>query len=133
MKPGMAIRHTFSTAAAIAVLAVACFVAGKVGLKVAFVNQYATTLSPTAGIALAALLLWGYRLWPGILAGAFLVHVTTADGATVPGTVGLPRYRRRQHSAKPAGRLVGEPIWRWPPRLRSRTRRLNFHDLLLFF
>lgn len=31
-----------------------------------------------AGIALAAVLLFGYRVWPGIFLGAFLANVTTA-------------------------------------------------------
>src|SRR6185503_532289 len=33
---------------------------------------------PPTGIALAALLLLGYRVWPGILLGAFLVNAITA-------------------------------------------------------
>jgi PAS domain S-box-containing protein len=33
---------------------------------------------PAAGIALAALLVLGYRAWPAIIVGAFLVNVTTA-------------------------------------------------------
>src|SRR5206468_10767597 len=44
----------------------------------AFLNASATAVWPPTGVALAALLLFGYRLWPGILAGAFLVNLTTA-------------------------------------------------------
>src|SRR5204863_7914767 len=32
---------------------------------------------PPAGLAIAAFLLWGHRLWPGIFVGAFLVNLTT--------------------------------------------------------
>src|SRR5713101_5741618 len=36
-----------------------------------------------AGIALAALLLFGYRLWPGIALGAFLINASTGIGLAV--------------------------------------------------
>ena len=41
---------------------------GKLGLMLAFLNASATAVWPPTGVALAALLLFGYRLWPGILA-----------------------------------------------------------------
>ncbi len=63
------------------------FVAGKLGLKVAFVNASATAVWPCTGIALAALLVLGYRVWPAILAGAFLVNITTAG--TVATSLGI--------------------------------------------
>lgn len=59
-------------------LALLYFAAGKVGLKLAFVNANATAVWPPAGIALAAVLIFGNRIWPGIFIGAFLVNVTTA-------------------------------------------------------
>ncbi|HUJ72611.1 MAG TPA: MASE1 domain-containing protein, partial [Verrucomicrobiae bacterium] len=62
----------------ITVLAAVYFVAGKLGLKLAFLNQSATAVWPPTGIALAAVLLFGFRLWPGIWLGAFLVNITTA-------------------------------------------------------
>src|SRR5467141_4013992 len=64
--------------AALAVLAAVYFAAGKLGLKLAFVNASATAVWPCTGIALAALLIFGYRVWPAVLAGAFLVNLTTA-------------------------------------------------------
>jgi signal transduction histidine kinase len=62
----------------IVLLAGAYFIAGKLGLSLAFVHASATPVWPPTGIALAALLLLGYRVWPGVLIGAFLVNVTTA-------------------------------------------------------
>jgi len=62
----------------LAALAVVYFVAGKLGLKLASVNASATAVWPCTGIALAALLILGYRVWPAILTGAFLVNLTTA-------------------------------------------------------
>lgn len=64
--------------AAIAILALVYFAAGKLGLTMAFVHPSATAVWPPAGIALAALLIVGYEVWPGILLGAFLVNVVTA-------------------------------------------------------
>src|SRR5438105_12404182 len=57
------------------------FVAGKLGLSLAFVHASATAVWPPTGIALAALLLFGPRVWPGVLIGAFLVNLTTAGSA----------------------------------------------------
>jgi signal transduction histidine kinase len=60
------------------IIAVGYFIAGKLGLTLASLNASASPVWPPAGIALAALLLLGYRVWPAILVGAFLVNVTTA-------------------------------------------------------
>ncbi len=59
-------------------LAVVYFVAGRLGLQLAYVHASATAVWPCTGIAVAALLVYGYRVWPGILIGAFLVNLTTA-------------------------------------------------------
>ena len=62
---------------AVAVFAI-YVVSGKLGLAFAFLHASATPLWPPAGIALAALLLFGIRVWPAIFLGAFVVNVTTA-------------------------------------------------------
>src|SRR2546422_1909087 len=54
------------------------FVAGKIGLVLAAVHPSASAVWPSTGIALAATLLLGYRVWPALFLGAFLVNVTTA-------------------------------------------------------
>src|SRR5260370_6305893 len=54
------------------------FVAGKLGLKLAFVHASAPAVWPCTGIALAAFLTLGYRVWPVILTGALLLNLTTA-------------------------------------------------------
>ena len=46
------------------------FGCGKFGLSLAFVHTSASAVWPATGVALAALLVWGYRLWPGIFLGA---------------------------------------------------------------
>jgi signal transduction histidine kinase/ActR/RegA family two-component response regulator len=62
----------------IGILTVVYFIAGKLGLMLASLHASASPVWPAAGIALAALLVLGYRVWPAIFVGAFLVNVTTA-------------------------------------------------------
>ena len=57
-------------------LALTYFVSGKLGLLLAVPPGYATAIFPPSGIALATLLLWGNRLWPGILIGWFSMNLT---------------------------------------------------------
>jgi PAS domain S-box-containing protein len=45
------------------------------GLSLHAVGGFATAVWPPTGIALVALVLGGYRLWPGIALGAYLVNV----------------------------------------------------------
>ena len=63
------------------------FLAGKLGLSLAFVNPSTTAIWAPTGVALVALLIWGSRIWPGIFAGAFLVNVTTSG--TMLSSVGI--------------------------------------------
>jgi len=63
--------------AKIAVLAGAYYGAAKLGLQLAFENSSVTAVWPPTGIALAALVLGGYRLWPGVALGAFLANSWT--------------------------------------------------------
>lgn len=85
-------------------LAAVYFVAGKLGLALAFVHPSATAVWPPTGIALAAFLILGARVWPAIFVGAFLVNLTTAGsvatalgigtGNTLEGLVGAYLVRR---------------------------------------
>ena len=58
-------------------LVVVYFLAGKLGLQLAFVHAAASPVWPPSGLALAAVLLFGQRTWPAILVGAFLVNFST--------------------------------------------------------
>ncbi|MBI3409406.1 MAG: MASE1 domain-containing protein [Planctomycetes bacterium] len=63
--------------AAVALLAAVYFAAAKFGLALAFgPASQVTVVWPPTGIALAALLLFGYRMWPGIALGALLANAT---------------------------------------------------------
>lgn len=55
------------------------FATGKLGLTLAFFNESASAVWPPTGISLAAVLLFGHRVWPGIWLGAFLVNITTTE------------------------------------------------------
>jgi PAS domain S-box-containing protein len=68
----------FSGLPVIGLLTLVYFIAGKFGLMLASLHASASPVWPAAGIALAALLVLGYRAWPAIIVGAFLVNVTTA-------------------------------------------------------
>src|SRR5215469_17671706 len=63
------------------------FSTAKFGLSMDAVNRFATLIWLPSGIAAAALLLFGYRLWPGIIIGAFLVNLL--NGAPLFVAVGI--------------------------------------------
>lgn len=62
----------------VVILAAGYSLTGIVGLSLAVPPGYATAVWPPSGIALAALLMWGPRVWPGIWLGSFLVNVAVA-------------------------------------------------------
>ena len=61
----------------ILVIAGLYFAAAKLGLSLASVHTNVSPVWPPTGIAIAAVLLLGYRIWPGILLGAFLANFLT--------------------------------------------------------
>ncbi|MFI7673373.1 MASE1 domain-containing protein [Actinophytocola sp. NPDC049390] len=68
-------------------VAVAYFLSAEIGLELALVRGQVTPLWPPTGIALACLLLFGMRCWPGITIGAFLTNVLV--GPTLPAVVAI--------------------------------------------
>lgn len=110
----MADRRFFSNLAIVASLAGVYFGTGKIGLMLAFVHPSATAVWAPTGIALAAFLTLGYRVWPGIFLGAFLVNVTTegsvatsmgiAVGNTLEGLVGAYLVNRFANGRYPFDR-----------------------------
>ena len=59
------------------------FLGGRVGLEVfGLLHPSASAVWPPTGVAIAALLVFGHRVWPAVFVGAFLVNLTTA-GAIV--------------------------------------------------
>ncbi len=55
-------------------LAIAYFMAGKLSYFSTIPPGYDSAIWPPAGVALAGVLIYGYRVWPGILLGAFLLN-----------------------------------------------------------
>jgi signal transduction histidine kinase len=63
--------------------------AGKLGLSLAYVHANASPVWPPAAIVLAALLTFGYRVWPAVFAGAFVVNVSTAGSVATSVAIAL--------------------------------------------
>lgn len=106
---------------ALAALAAVYFVAARLGLKLAFEHSSATAVWPPTGIALAALVLFGHHLWPGVFAGAFLANATTAGsiaasfgiatGNTLEAVLGA--YFANRHAQGPAAFDRPVNVFRW--------------------
>ena len=54
------------------------FVLAKIGLALALIHPSASTIWPPTGFALAAIVLWGYRVWPAIFLAALIANATAA-------------------------------------------------------
>jgi PAS domain S-box-containing protein len=59
-------------------LTLSYFVTARLGLLLAIPPGYATAIWPASGIALAGLLLLGWRYWPAVLMGSMLVNINIA-------------------------------------------------------
>jgi two-component system, LuxR family, sensor kinase FixL len=70
-------------------LAIVYFGSGKLGLVLAIVHSHISAVWPATGVALAALLVFGYRAWPAIFCGAFLVNITAAGDAGFLACLGI--------------------------------------------
>ncbi|HZO47183.1 MAG TPA: MASE1 domain-containing protein [Xanthobacteraceae bacterium] len=60
----------------------------KIGLMLASIHPSASPIWPCTGLALAALILRGYRVWPAILVAAFVANVTTAGSVATSLAIG---------------------------------------------
>jgi integral membrane sensor domain MASE1 len=116
-------------AAILAGLAMLYFLGAKLGLSLSFKYPSASPVWPPAGLSVAAVLLLGYRVWPGILLGAMLANVTNpslagaANGSLLAASLGIaigntaealvacfwPDFRR--HSSGELGGPGGSVIW----------------------
>ncbi len=72
--------------AALTLLCLAYYAAARLGLSLAFAGSNASPVWPPSGIALGALLLGGWRLWPGVFIGALAANLTAfLDNNAAPG------------------------------------------------
>ena len=103
----------------LATVALAYFVLAKLGLRLASINPSASPIWPSTGVALAAALLLGLRIWPAIYIGAFAANITTAGtletaalialGNTLEGAVGgylLQRWSGGSNTFASPGRVA---------------------------
>ena len=67
---GQAKGNLLAHAGELTVVVVAYVLSARLGLAIAPVSGFATLVWPPTGIALAALLLRGVRLWPAVMLGA---------------------------------------------------------------
>ncbi len=95
----------------------AYILAGHVGLAIPFTNGNVSPVWPAAGIALAAFLVAGYRVWPAIAAAAFVINylspisfqaaLAIAAGNTAGAVVGAWLLRRLPGFRPSLNRLDG--------------------------
>jgi signal transduction histidine kinase/CheY-like chemotaxis protein len=82
-------QHSTAKAIIIALITAVYFLAGKIGLGFASLNESPSPVWAPAGMAIALLLMFGISTWPAILAGAFLVNVTTAGSPIMSGIMAV--------------------------------------------
>jgi len=63
------------------------FLAGKAGLSLAFLHSSASPVWLATGLALAFFLLFGFKLWPAVAVGAFLVNYHSTGN--IPSSIGI--------------------------------------------
>jgi len=78
LTPEINFRRGISYAGGLVAIGVIYFALAKGGLALASIHPSATPIWPPTGVALAAVLLWGYRTWPAIFAAAVIANATTA-------------------------------------------------------
>lgn len=57
-----------------ALLVILYIITGKIGLELAVPPGYATMIWPPSGIAIGMMILYGWRIWPGVIIGSFLLN-----------------------------------------------------------
>jgi len=91
------------------VLAAIYFTAARIGLRFATVGAQVTLVWPPTGLALAALLLGGWRLWPGVALGAIVANASTGAPVATACGMGLGNTLEALLAAGLLRRLAVEP------------------------
>jgi serine phosphatase RsbU (regulator of sigma subunit) len=73
-------RDLLARLAALVAVGVVYYAGARVGLTLALVERNVTPLWPPTGVAVAAFLLRGRSLWPGVAVAAFAVNLPISDG-----------------------------------------------------
>jgi diguanylate cyclase (GGDEF)-like protein/PAS domain S-box-containing protein len=99
------------TAAKLVFVALAYFVSGRLGLEIPYLGSHITLIWLPTGIAVAALLRWGYICWPGIFLGALATNFSIDSSPLLDASIAL-------------GNTLGPLLAAWL------LRRLKFHVVL---
>jgi len=90
-------------------LAAVYFAAAKLSLLLAIPPGYATSVWPPSGIALAATLALGTRVWPGVWIGAALVNLTVESSWLASALIGTGNTLEALAGATLIRRFIGVP------------------------
>ncbi len=93
----------------VALLGAVYFAAAKLSLLLAIAPGYATAVWPPSGIALAAALMLGSRIWPGIWIGAALVNFTINSSWLAAIVIGSGNTLEALAAAALIRRCIGVP------------------------
>ncbi|WP_428269729.1 response regulator [Haliangium sp.] len=124
----MSVRVWLAVVLAVAVLN---FASARAALLLAIPPGFASAVWPPAGIGLAAVLWFGYRVLPGIWLGSFaanLLHFSAADLAEAPAAPLLIAASIGVGSTVAA--VAGAAVLRW--RCREPTRLVSVHQIVAF-
>ena len=90
-------------------LAAIYFAAAKLSLLLAIPPGYATPVWPPSGIALAAVLLFGNRIWPGVWLGAAAANLTVETSIVTAISIGTGNTLEALAGAMMIRRFIGAP------------------------
>src|SRR5262245_21834176 len=91
------------------IAAAAYFAAGQLALSAGISPSFAGAAWPAAGIALACILLFGYRIWPGVWLGAALVEAMLGSSPALAALAGAGGALEALAAAALVQRCIGTP------------------------
>ena len=94
---------------AVIILAAAYVAGAGLGFLLAPAHQVVSSAWPPAGIAVAALVLFGRRLWPGVALGAFAANVLSGLGPGIAAVIAIGNTAEAVAAAWLLGRLSFHP------------------------
>ena len=107
------------------VLGTAYFVLARAGLLLATIHPSATPIWPATGLAIGCMLVFGLRVWPAILLGAFAANATNeiADLTSANLLLTSSTDRARQHARGADQRQPPQSVGQRAPCVRDAGRR----------
>ena len=81
--------NVFAQILVILAVSIIYYLAARFGLTLGFKGTNASPVWPPTGIALAAVVLFGFRVWPGVFIGAFLANFATGLNAPISSVIAI--------------------------------------------